>query len=213
MPANKSETAEQAQGPTATIYVVRHAKAADRAGWTGDDIYRPLTRGGQRQALALSERLSAAIDSTRVAVASSPATRCRETLDPLAAHLGVATVTLAQLAEGSSPVDALAAATGLCSPGPAGRPAGGPAGSPAGGQAGATAGEKGHPLTRHVVVCTHGDVMWGMLDELEPEGFSLPPPVSVPKACTLEIDLAGGVVVALRYVPPSSSHRDSREVS
>jgi broad specificity phosphatase PhoE len=181
--------AEQLSRATTTIHVVRHAKAADRARWTGDDAHRPLTRGGQRQAASLGKRLRDDVGPAATVIGSSPAIRCRETLDPLAQHLGVSIASLGQLAEGSSHLDALAAMRALGTP----RSAGGGAGA------------RTRSLTRHIVACTHGDVMWGLLDEFEPLGLLLPYPSSAPKACTLEIDFSGETVVALRYVPPPSS--------
>jgi 8-oxo-dGTP diphosphatase len=63
------------------IYVVRHAKAGDRADWEGDDRLRPLTKSGHRQADELAARLKKeAID----AILSSRYLRCVQTLEPLA---------------------------------------------------------------------------------------------------------------------------------
>jgi 8-oxo-dGTP diphosphatase len=63
------------------IYVVRHAKAGDRADWEGDDRRRPLTKSGHRQAEALATWLKKEpID----AVLSSGYVRCLQTLEPLA---------------------------------------------------------------------------------------------------------------------------------
>ncbi|MEA2634351.1 MAG: 8-oxo-dGTP diphosphatase [Chloroflexota bacterium] len=63
------------------IYVVRHARAGDRADWEGDDRLRPLTRSGRRQAEALAAWLKKEpID----AILSSPYVRCMQTLEPLA---------------------------------------------------------------------------------------------------------------------------------
>ena len=63
------------------IYVVRHAKAGDRAEWEGDDRLRPLTKSGHRQAEELAGWLKKEpID----AILSSPYVRCVQTLEPLA---------------------------------------------------------------------------------------------------------------------------------
>jgi 8-oxo-dGTP diphosphatase len=63
------------------IYVVRHAKAGDRADSEGDDRLRPLTKSGRRQAEALAAWLKKEpID----AILSSPYVRCLETVEPLA---------------------------------------------------------------------------------------------------------------------------------
>ncbi|TMB66819.1 MAG: histidine phosphatase family protein [Chloroflexi bacterium] len=63
------------------IYVVRHAKAGDRADWEGDDRLRPLTKSGRRQAEGLAAWLKKEpID----AILSSPYVRCLQTVEPLA---------------------------------------------------------------------------------------------------------------------------------
>lgn len=65
-----------------TFYVVRHAKAEDRAEWSGDDRKRPLTGRGRQQAEKVVEELARARVS---AVFSSPYLRCVQTVAPLAA--------------------------------------------------------------------------------------------------------------------------------
>jgi 8-oxo-dGTP diphosphatase len=69
-----------------TIFLVRHAKAADRDLWTGADRDRPLVDRGRSQA----ERLARGLAPERPAlVAASPWLRCVETAEPLADALGV----------------------------------------------------------------------------------------------------------------------------
>jgi 8-oxo-dGTP diphosphatase len=64
-------------------YVVRHAKAGDRAEWKGDDRLRPLTKSGREQAIAVAELLTGEpIDR----ILSSPYVRCLQTVEPLAAR-------------------------------------------------------------------------------------------------------------------------------
>ncbi|HZD37446.1 MAG TPA: phosphoglycerate mutase family protein [Actinomycetes bacterium] len=73
-------------GETAAVFLVRHAKAADRESWTGADRDRPLIERGRAQA----ERLAAALAPERPAVvAASPWLRCVETAEPLAKALGL----------------------------------------------------------------------------------------------------------------------------
>ena len=68
------------------MYLVRHAKAADRTRFEGRDRDRPLVRRGREQAA----RLAAALAPERPAlVAASPWLRCRQTAAPLAAALGL----------------------------------------------------------------------------------------------------------------------------
>jgi 8-oxo-dGTP diphosphatase len=64
-------------------YVVRHAKAGDRAEWQGDDRLRPLTKSGREQAAAMAELLK---DEPIDRILSSPYVRCLQTVEPLAAR-------------------------------------------------------------------------------------------------------------------------------
>jgi 8-oxo-dGTP diphosphatase len=67
------------------LYLVRHAKAGERRLWTGDDIERPLSRKGWKQAEHLAKRL-AKLEPT--VLLSSPYVRCVQTLEPLAEWIG-----------------------------------------------------------------------------------------------------------------------------
>ena len=80
------------------LYLVRHAKAASRREWTSDDRDRPLTESGKMQADALGERLGS-IRPPRLM--SSPFVRCVQTLEPLAAQLGLPVETADALGEGA----------------------------------------------------------------------------------------------------------------
>ena len=71
---------------TTIVFLVRHAKAADRFDWTGGDRDRPLIDKGRKQA----DRLAAALRREEpVLVAASPWLRCRQTAAPLAAAVGL----------------------------------------------------------------------------------------------------------------------------
>lgn len=93
-----------------TILLIRHAKAGDRDRWFGDDRQRPLTKAGQRQALALAARLASYAPGR---VLSSPALRCTQTVEPLAAALALPLETVEGLAEGADLAAALALITSL----------------------------------------------------------------------------------------------------
>ena len=63
-----------------TIYLVRHAKAGDRASWPGDDFLRPLSRRGQIQAEALLDavrRRSTSIGCCRARTSAAWRRSCR----------------------------------------------------------------------------------------------------------------------------------------
>jgi phosphohistidine phosphatase SixA len=130
--------------------LVRHARAVRRAGFEGDDVERPLTVAGRRQAAEVARALAAAFPLG--ALLSSPARRCVETLEPLAARTGLSVEILGSLAEGTAPGRAWRAL-----------------GSVAGAGEGA------------VVACTHGDVLLGILELLRVEGAVLDGELAVPK--------------------------------
>lgn len=70
------------------VYLIRHAHAGTRLVGARDN-YRPLSDDGFRQAVALVEFFA---DRHVGAVHSSPATRCVQTVEPLADALGLSVV-------------------------------------------------------------------------------------------------------------------------
>jgi 8-oxo-dGTP diphosphatase len=79
-------------------YVVRHAKAGDRAEWSGDDRMRPLTKSGQRQSEALATMLAGEpIDK----ILSSGYLRCVQTVVPLGASRKLPVEPVKELEEGA----------------------------------------------------------------------------------------------------------------
>ena len=87
------------------VVLVRHGTAGDRASWGGDDRLRPLDDAGSRQAAALPEAL-ATLRVTRIL--TSPYVRCVQTVEPLAAALGMEPEQVESLAEGAARADVLA---------------------------------------------------------------------------------------------------------
>ncbi|MDQ4132444.1 MAG: histidine phosphatase family protein [Actinomycetota bacterium] len=85
-----------------TVLLVRHAHAGSREKWQGPgpDEVRPLSKKGWRQARGLVEVLEG-YDIARLL--SSPYVRCVQTLEPLAAVLGVEIEAADELAEGADP--------------------------------------------------------------------------------------------------------------
>ncbi|MEM8619877.1 MAG: phosphoglycerate mutase family protein [Actinomycetota bacterium] len=71
---------------SATLYVVRHAKAGSRSAWDGDDTLRPLSTAGWAQASALAAKLGEKAPPRLVA---SPSLRCIQTLEPLGEAIGI----------------------------------------------------------------------------------------------------------------------------
>jgi phosphohistidine phosphatase SixA len=68
------------------VYLVRHAHAGSKADWDGPDQARPLSETGRRQAAGLVARLR---HYPVRRILSSPADRCRQTVQPLASLLGL----------------------------------------------------------------------------------------------------------------------------
>ena len=87
---------ETAEGVLSVL--VRHASAGDRHNWDGDDRLRPLDERGRREAAELVEMLRP-LGVRRIV--SSPYTRCVETVEPLAAELGLEVELDDRLAEGA----------------------------------------------------------------------------------------------------------------
>ena len=79
------------------MLLIRHAQAGNRKDWKGDDVLRPLSERGLRQA----RRLVTSLDGWGVQrILSSPYTRCQETVNPLAKALGIKVEVVEALAEG-----------------------------------------------------------------------------------------------------------------
>ena len=80
------------------VLFVRHAVAVGRRRWDDDDLVRPLSKRGRRQAGAIADRLAAYPLS---AVLSSPAVRCVETVSPLGEAMRLSVERRDELAEGA----------------------------------------------------------------------------------------------------------------
>lgn len=93
-----------------TLYLVRHADAGHRSDFDGPDRRRPLSARGRRQADGLRDHLEAT-GITRLL--ASPFTRCVETLEPLAATLGLEVEPDDRLGEGQGALPALGLAEEL----------------------------------------------------------------------------------------------------
>jgi 8-oxo-dGTP diphosphatase len=78
------------------LLLVRHASAGDREDWPGPDELRPLDDRGRAQAARLASVLPLFGPAT---VMAADRTRCRQTVEPLAADLGVDVLPAAALGE------------------------------------------------------------------------------------------------------------------
>lgn len=86
------------------LYLIRHAHAGNRL-VGGRDLYRPLSEQGRKQALAIADLLAGAGVER---VLASPASRCVQTVEPLAARLGLDVIEQPDLWEGSPTAHVLA---------------------------------------------------------------------------------------------------------
>jgi 8-oxo-dGTP diphosphatase len=89
------------------LLVVRHGRAGHRRRWDGPDETRPLSGRGRKQAAALVKQL---LPFEPKSIFSSPFVRCVESVEPLAAKLGLPVELHDALAEPVSPADAVALA-------------------------------------------------------------------------------------------------------
>lgn len=81
-----------------SLYLVRHASAGMRSGWSGSDLQRPLDARGQAQAADIQ----AALASRPIQrILSSRAVRCIQTVAPLAGAVGLEVEPADELTEGA----------------------------------------------------------------------------------------------------------------
>jgi broad specificity phosphatase PhoE len=135
------------------IDLVRHMKAKNRLKWGEDDDARPLTKLGHRQAEMQAGVMTEG--TPIVAVYTSPALRCRQTIEPLAHKLGVEPHVEPSLAE-----------TRLFASLPIG------AENPL-----LTRLQAAHPDGGRIVACSHGDTIPAFLASLDVEPESSLPAV------------------------------------
>lgn len=157
------------------VLLVRHAAAGSRRAWEGDDAERPLDKRGRRQAEGLD--VSAPFDVVRVQ--SSPAVRCVQTVEPVAAAHGLTVERTDELQEGNGP-HALALVRGLL----------------AGGS------DVSRPDGPAAVLCSHGDVIPEILGALEREGANLGDDRRCQKGSTWVVNVGPGGTIVARYLPP-----------
>jgi 8-oxo-dGTP diphosphatase len=87
------------------ILLLRHTSAGHRRTWGGPDHLRPLDEQGRREAEVLAG-LYAPYAVERVL--TSPYTRCRQSVEPLARDLGLRVEERIELAEGATRAETLA---------------------------------------------------------------------------------------------------------
>lgn len=152
------------------ILLVRHAHAGDRADWRGDDRLRPLTEKGRLQ----SEALVASLNPWRITrILTSPYTRCRQTLEPLARARRMRIEETELLEEGRDPAATLRHLVHVAD---------------------------GHDHA--VAACTHGDIIGGVLGAAQARGVDLGDEPRMQKASTWVLETAAGSIRGARYLAP-----------
>lgn len=159
-----------------TLFVVRHAHAGRRSNWTGDDRTRPLSDRGELQA----KSLAATIDQHRPKgsaprILASPARRCVQTVQPLAAQVGGQVVEDVRLFEGAGRDEIATLLDDV------------------------TATSDGGDVT---VACSHGDVIPILLDLLVGAGMQPERNLVWQKASMWIIDRTDASWGVGRYLPP-----------
>lgn len=154
-----------------TVYLVRHAHAGDRSDWHGPDIERPLSPKGRAQAVGLFEVIG---DTEIVRVESSPATRCIQTVEPLAEANYLPVKVNQSLFEAESVPAAVDDLLVL---------------------AGETRGKA-------AVLCSHGDMIPKMIRYLVQLGMETTDPAVSSKGSVWALNVQGGRVVSGRYHEP-----------
>lgn len=154
------------------VYLVRHGQALGRGEWQGADELRPLSAKGQRQAQGLADALG---EQSVVRVVSSPAVRCRQTVEPLGAACGLEVEASPALVEGAPIAKSLRLVF----------------------EAAAGAAHRGD-----VVLCSHGDVIPEVLSQLRSRGLTLHDELRWSKASTWALEWDGARFTAGRYLPP-----------
>jgi 8-oxo-dGTP diphosphatase len=167
-----------------TFYLIRHAKAEAREHWDRPDVERPLTRRGHEQARLLASYLTDLGGRRPSRILSSEAVRCRQTVGDLAKAAKLPVVDATWLMEGSDAAQALDHLRKLAKrlDPPAGT--GGP-----------------------VAACSHGDVIWGVLDILHRQGVDLGPHPDAPKAGTWLVEMPVRGKMSARFYQPDVARR------
>jgi len=152
-----------------TIHLVRHAEAGSRRRWAGPDESRPLSDEGREQTAHITDQLAGAGVGR---VLSSPYARCVQTVEPLAARLGIQVEPADVLAEGARGRDVRVFVDEL-----------------------ATAGVV-------AALCSHGDVIPDLLRVLARRGVALEPTDRCQKGSVWSLVVESGRITRAVYTPP-----------
>jgi phosphohistidine phosphatase SixA/ADP-ribose pyrophosphatase YjhB (NUDIX family) len=156
---------------TGIVLLIRHGKAGSRKAWPGDDHDRPLDEEGQAQAARLAAVLPCYAPERLV---SADPVRCVQTMDPLAAALGIEVETDPVFSEEQHPQDPGRAADRL---------------------------RKLAASTGVVAVCSQGAVIPDVVRQLIADLDLDPESVVSRKGSVWVLSFRGETVVAADYVP------------
>jgi 8-oxo-(d)GTP phosphatase len=156
------------------LLIVRHGHAEPKQAWNGPDMDRPLVPRGRRQAKVLSKDLAR---YRPVRVMSSPSTRCRQTVQPLATACAL-DVELAKALAPDAGESALCLIRDL-------------------------AGSESPKTT--IVLCTHREVIVTVMPALFDE-FGIKPGHRLPgaKGGTWFLEYHGSKLTTVKYQPPAA---------
>jgi broad specificity phosphatase PhoE len=163
-----------------SLLVLRHVDAGDRQAHAGPDRRRPASARGRTQAVALVDLYA---DRRVVTVATSPYTRCVQSVEPLAAASGVPITEVDELGEGTPPDLVLRTLRRLQ--------------------------QEAERLGGDAVACSHGDVIGDLVRALAAHGVAVGDGPRWPKASTWVLDGPVGAALdgaperlTVRYLPP-----------
>ncbi len=149
-----------------TLHLVRHAAAGHRSSFDGDDLGRRLSDTGLEQAAILVDHFA---DRPLRGVWSSLATRCLQTVEPVATSHGLEVTPQRFLTEGGRPIEFLEALR-------------------------AEAAADGD-----LVFCSHGDLIPEVLSRLLREGMSVIGPRGCEKGSVWSLETRGRDIVRASY--------------
>jgi 8-oxo-dGTP diphosphatase len=170
------------QRSTPTVYLIRHGKAENRQRWVAPDGERPLTKRGVEQGRIIAGHLVDLGGRKPSRVLSSPAVRCRQTVEALASASELDVVQAEWLDEGSDPDYALDQLRKL-----------------------ATRLDPASGIGGPIAACTHGDVIWGILERLHRHGTDLGPKPDAPKGGVWIIGVTPTRVVGVSFYRPDEN--------
>ncbi len=157
-------------GASMTLFFIRHASAGARGRLGYDnDLSRTLDAVGHDQAQAIVDLIG---DRGVTEVYSSEAVRCRETVEPLATHIGTTVQIDAGLTEGQSATMAIHLARTLAS------------------------------SDTTAALCSHGDIIPDLIQTLAREGMVIVGARAWAKGSTWELRTRGSDITEAHFLGP-----------